>query len=456
MPKSILLIEDDAQLRSAIHSFLDRLNYRVESFGNVESALKSVEANGCDLILSDVKMPGLTGHDLLEHASRKFPQIPIILMTAYATIEKAVDAMKAGAYDFLVKPFSLNVLEIAVQSAFLDQDSLESKEEGEPISKVSDQFKTKDPKMLEIIESLKKVAATKATVLIQGESGTGKELLARMVHNFSPRAKRIFVAINCAAMPDTLLESELFGHERGAFTGAVSKQIGRFEISSNGTILLDEISEMSLSMQSKLLRVLQESEIYRVGGVQPLPLNLRIIATTNRNLYDYMKAGNFREDLFYRLNVVPIYVPSLRDRREDILYLSTSCLEEFGILHGRKPPKLSGAAKDKLLNYDWPGNVRELRNSMERVVLVGNFDVIGESSASLIKDIGSQINFADTGMKLKDIEKEVILSTLDRCGGNKTKAALKLGISLRTLRNKLKGYSDVPDEERVEDSEVKC
>ncbi|EKD41357.1 MAG: Strongly similar to sigma 54 response regulator, partial [uncultured bacterium] len=247
-------------------------------------------------------------------------------MTAFGTVEKAVEAMKNGAYDFLVKPFSLNVLETAVNAALMDRQPILKRENVSTndsgmfqsavttrvgLKKISERFFTKNARMIEIIDNLKRVATSKATVLIQGESGTGKELIARMIHEFSPRVERIFVAINCAAMPDTLLESELFGHEKGAFTGAVARQIGKFELSNNGTILLDEISEMSLTMQTKLLRVLQECEIYRVGGIKPIPLNIRVIATTNRDLYSYMKAGHFREDLYYRLNVIPITMPPL-------------------------------------------------------------------------------------------------------------------------------------------------
>lgn len=459
--KKILLIEDDASLRTAIETFLTRLHYQVHSFPDVESAIKQVNVE-CDLILSDIMMPGLSGYDLLKYVRKKFPNIPIILMTAYGSIEKAVEAMKNGAYDFLVKPFNLTVLETAIQAAFLDRhsrvekgvfasfDPFQSTSPHSGINRVGERFITHCPQIIDIIENIKKVASSKATILIQGESGTGKELIAKMIHDFSLRKNRVFVAINCAAMPDTLLESELFGHEKGSFTGAISRQIGKFEVSNNGTILLDEISEMSLPMQTKLLRVLQECEIYRVGGTKPIPLNLRVIATTNRDFYQYMKQGHFREDLYYRLNVIPVIMPALRERGDDVLLLAKEFLQEFAVLHARKTLEIDEVAKKKILSHPWPGNVRELRNAMERAILVGDFEVIGEEIISEKKSRLSVLagNNFETGMTLEEIEKQTIISTLDRCGGNRTKTAFTLGISLRTLRNKLRSYGIHPEPHR--------
>lgn len=458
----IVLVEDDASLRGAVDSFLRKSNFQVQAFDRAENALKAVD-DGCDLVLSDVMMPGLTGFQLLDVVKQKSPKTPVILMTAFGTIEKAVDAMKHGAYDFLVKPFSLNLLETAIQSAILDKKSLNERESGDmPVledagsvksvrfggAKVSERFITNNPKMLDLIENIKRIAPSKATVLIQGESGTGKELIAKMIHEFSPRSERIFVAINCAAMPDTLLESELFGHEKGSFTGAVARQIGKFEHSNNGTILLDEISEMSLTMQTKLLRVLQECEIYRVGGVKPIPLNLRVIATTNRDLFQYTKDGNFREDLFYRINVIPIFVPPLRERGDDVVLLSQEFLNEFAALHARPTMTIDDSIKKRIKNHPWYGNVRELRNAMERAILVGDFDVIEEGNIGSVApgktyesaDAGDSETQFKKGMTLNDIEKVVILKSLEECDGNKTHTAARLGISLRTLRNKLSAY----------------
>ncbi|HBF13378.1 MAG TPA: sigma-54-dependent Fis family transcriptional regulator [Deltaproteobacteria bacterium] len=454
--KKILLIEDDPTLRNAIEAFLIKQGYELRVYDNVSKAMKEVGPD-CHLILSDVMMPGLTGYDLLGYVRKHFPTIPVILMTGYGTIEKAVEAMKNGAYDFLIKPFSLNVLEMALKSAFLDfphdlpGETKNTEKYPTAQIKASDRFLASNIKMKEILSNLRRIAQSKATVLIQGESGTGKELIAQMIHEFSPRANRIFVAINCAAMPDTLLESELFGHEKGSFTGAVARQIGKFELSNNGTILLDEISEMSLSMQTKLLRVLQECEIYRVGGTQPVPLNLRVICTTNRDLHQYTKQGNFREDLYYRINVIPITLPPLRERGDDVLFMAREMINEFSILHARKSPELDESAKQKILSHPWVGNVRELRNAMERAVLVGSFDVI-ENGAILLPNEktnrisqGPAADYVEPGLSLAEIEKRVILTTLDRFHGNRTKTANELGISLRTLRNKLKTYGVAGD-----------
>lgn len=451
--RKILLIEDDHSLKSGIEAFLQKLGFQVTSCNDAESALKIINEE-FDLILSDVQMKTLTGYDLLKFVRKRYPNLPLILMTAYGTIEKAVVAMKNGAYDFLVKPFSLSVLETALNAAILDRQAILSlKDASVEIDsqsflsphilpqKVSERFLTASPKIIDIIENLKRIAPSKATVLIQGESGTGKELIAHMIHEFSPRSQRIFVAINCAAMPDTLLESELFGHEKGAFTGAVARQIGKFELSNNGTILLDEISEMSINMQTKLLRVLQECEIYRVGGIRPIPLNIRVIATTNRDLFQYMKQGHFREDLYYRINVIPVMVPPLRERGNDLLLLAQEFLNEFAILHGKKAISLDEKAKRKILHHLWHGNVRELRNAMERVVLVDDFDVIEESGLTTgPKEKAVTSSFIDSAMSLADLERRVIVETLDKFEGNKTKTANQLKISLRTLRNKLKSF----------------
>ncbi len=458
--KSILLVEDDVSLRFAIESFLSQhVEYEIKSVGNVESARKELEKREYDLILSDVKMPGESGYDLMEFVKQKKRGALVILMTAYGTIEQSVTAMKNGAYDFIVKPFQLTTLEIVIRGAFEDRDNMrlnaaisapaEEAKTDNPVKVTNKNFITNNVKMKELIENLRKVAASKATVLVQGESGTGKEVLANMIHDFSPRRNKAFIAINCAALPDNLLESELFGHEKGSFTGAIQRQIGKFELSDGGTILLDEISEMSLNMQTKLLRVLQECEVYRIGGNKPVPLNLRVIASTNRDLYKYMKDGYFREDLYYRINVIPINVPPLRERGDDVVTLAEFFLEDFAKTHDRANLQLDELARYKILNYPWQGNVRELRNSMERAVLVGNFDqIINEgppanpNGASQVTSSGAEQSTVDAAcdITLDEMEKRVIYETLRRCKGNRTKTAEKLGISLRTLRNKLKAF----------------
>lgn len=460
--KAILLVEDDGSLRNAIEAFLSKNSeYLIKAVADVLSAKSELLAKEYDLVLSDVKMPGGSGFDLLEFVQTQNQTTVFILMTAYGTIEQAVAAMKAGAYDFIVKPFQLTTLENVVRSALTDQENLIR----QTINSEADQFKdgeksfiTKNTKMLSLLDNLKKVASSKATVLVQGESGTGKEVLARMIHHYSPRRNKAFVAINCAALPDNLLESELFGHEKGSFTGAIQRQIGKFEVSDGGTILLDEISEMSINMQTKLLRVLQECEIYRVGGNKPIPLNLRVIASTNRDLYTYMKEGHFREDLYYRINVIPIMVPPLRERGNDVLVIAEHFLDEFAQLHDRARLMLDELARYKILNHPWQGNVRELRNAMERAILVSNFDQVGTVDPnkiptsildSVAQNSGSlqhshinshTITAGGPDMTLGEIEKRVIFETLRRCGGNRTRTAEKLGISLRTLRNKLKAF----------------
>lgn len=455
--KQILLVEDDVSLRSAIESFLSSdKQYTIKAVGDAGAARDEIEKTSYDLILSDIRMPGGTGYDLLELAKKVRPGVPFVIMTAYGTIEQAVSAMKNGAYDFLLKPFQLSTLENVIKSALSDAIILASAPilAADPERKGEKVFITNNTRMQDLIENLKKVAASKATVLIQGESGTGKEVLAQMIHQFSPRRGKTFVAINCAALPDNLLESELFGHEKGSFTGAIQRQIGKFELSDGGTILLDEISEMSLNMQTKLLRVLQECEVYRIGGNKPIPLNLRVVASTNRDLYRYMKEGNFREDLYYRINVIPIFVPPLRERGEDVLVVANHFLDEFAQVHVRPRIKLDELARYKVMNYPWHGNVRELRNAMERAVLVGNFDqivneevvtatagtVAGNKTANLSTERKAEEAAADHTMTLDEVEKRVIYETLRRYNGNRTRTAEKLGISLRTLRNKLKAF----------------
>ncbi len=378
-------------------------------------------------------------------------------MTGYGTIEQATKAMKLGAYDFLEKPFELSKLDYVIRSAFDEDISSVPVSDGPLPENIvfghnGKVLITRDANMLNLVSNLKKIANSKATVLIQGESGTGKEVLASMVHYYSPRRDHPFVAINCAAMPDNLLESELFGHEKGSFTGAIQRQIGKFELANGGTILLDEISEMSMNMQTKLLRVLQEREIYRIGGNKPIPLNIRVIASTNRDLYDYMKAGHFREDLFYRINVVPVHVPPLSERGNDVIELGDYFLDEFARIHERDRIPMDESARQKIRQHPWDGNVRELRYAMERVTLVGGFDQIAfdQSTQTLaqIKRTGAasmsslttsaQAFQSDLNGSLADIEKQFICETLKRCEGNRTKAAKHLGISLRTLRNKLK------------------
>jgi len=460
----VLLVEDDVSLRFAIEAFFSQMDdVQVKTSGSLQTAKKLLTKNKFDVVLTDIRMPGGSGYDLIGYAKECENDSVFVVMTAFGTIEEAVNAMKTGAYDFIEKPFELTQLESVVRNAY--QEKLNRVLTGTTETDISknlstsqsncieqQRFITENQRMNELLESLKKVASSKATVLIQGESGTGKEVLANLIHTNSSRHNKPFIAINCAALPDNLLESELFGHEKGSFTGAIQRQIGKFELSDGGTIFLDEISEMSLNMQTKLLRVLQEHEVYRIGGSKSLPLNLRVIASTNRDLFAYMKAGNFREDLYYRINVVPINVPPLRERGEDVIVLANDFLQEFANMHNRDQVELDELARFKIRNYPWHGNVRELRNAMERATLVGNFSqIISEdmlvnnaNSSTLTANQESSGSFLDMSqdMSLEEVEKRVIFETLRRYNGNRTRTAEKLGISLRTLRNKLKAFRE--------------
>lgn len=461
--KHLLLVEDDIPLRIAIESYLGQQEHlEIKCVKSLEAAKRALEKSHFDVILWDVKMPGSVGFDLLEYVRQRHLSCPVVLMTANATIEKAVNAIKMGAYDFIVKPFKLDTIQNVICAALLDAGkisrlsttlSLPAEGERAHAEKFRKAFIARDQHMRKLLTHLEKVAASKATVLIQGESGTGKELLARMIHESSPRRDKPFIAINCAALPDTLLESELFGHEKGSFTGAIQRHIGKFELSDGGTIFLDEISEMSLNMQTKLLRVLQECEIYRVGGSGPIPLNLRVVTSTNRELFRYMKAGHFREDLYYRVNVIPLTVPPLRARGNDVICLAEHFLCEFAAIHNKPLIELDEKVRHKIRNYPWYGNVRELRNFMERAILIGNFDqIVGEDlvperqkapeifKAADGQSVPQKFGRDTVNMSLSDVEKGVICETLRRFNGNRTRTAEQLGISLRTLRNKLKTF----------------
>lgn len=459
--KKILLVEDDTSLRNAIQIFLSRSgNAHVTAVADARAAKIELKSEAYDVVLSDIKMPGGSGMELLEKIQTLSPKPVFILMTGYGTIEQSVKAIKLGAYDFLEKPFELDKLKSVIDAALQDSSSYQPRSDSEFTGPVVFEnagkiLITQNSHMLDLVNNLKKISNSKATVLIQGESGTGKEVLASMVHYYSPRRDHPFVAINCAALPDNLLESELFGHEKGSFTGAFQRQIGKFETANEGTILLDEISEMSMNMQTKLLRVLQEREIYRIGASKAIPLNIRVIASTNRDLYQYMMAGNFREDLFYRINVVPVNVPPLRERGQDVIELSSYFLDEFAKTHERPRLHLDEQTKQIILGHSWQGNVRELRNAMERASLIGNFEQLGLDirSPAFVPPIHQSAGHVSTVFQppgdvfqsnvhacLADIEKEFIVETLKRCQGNRTKAAKHLGISLRTLRNKLKSF----------------
>ncbi|MBH0195317.1 MAG: sigma-54-dependent Fis family transcriptional regulator, partial [Nitrospira sp.] len=371
----ILVVDDDPSMRTALMESVRRLGYTVQGAVDGADALERVGRFRPWLVLTDLKMPRMTGLELIKELKARAPQSAIVLMTAYGTVETAVEAMKQGASEYLLKPFSMDLLERVIANL---KEGRETEGGAVPSLGTADNraILTQDPGMVRLLSTLEGVAASQATVLINGESGTGKELLARFIHSRSPRAHRPFIAVNCAALPDGLLESELFGHERGAFTGALIRKIGKFEMAHTGTLLLDEIGEMTMGLQAKLLRVLQEREVDRVGGREPVPVNIRVIATTNRTLYREVEQNRFREDLYYRLNVFPITLPPLRERLADIPMLARHFAAAAASRNGLPQPVLSEAALAHLQRMPWKGNIRELENVMERAVLLAGHGVI--------------------------------------------------------------------------------
>ncbi len=424
----LLVVEDDPALREALTDSLELAGYRVAAAADAESALAMLEREPCGLLLSDVQMPGMDGHGLLRAVKARHPGLPVVLMTAYGQIEKAVEAMRDGAADYLPKPFEPDRL-LAVVAKNLRADG------GEGGLLVAE-----DPASQAVLELARRVAATDATVLLTGESGVGKEVYARYLHRHSGRAKGPFVAVNCAAIPENLLEATLFGYEKGAFTGAAASQAGKFEQAQGGTILLDEVTELPVHLQAKLLRVLQEREAERVGGRAPVALDVRVVAASNRDLDECVRQGRFREDLYYRLNVFPLEVPPLRRRPGDIGPLARHFLERYADTVGRRGLSLSAAALAELTGYDWPGNIRELGNVVQRAMILAPGAVIGPEHLMLPRGIHRDGAQPAATRAIKDLEREMILQTLERCGGSRKRTAEALGMSERTLRYKLQRY----------------
>ncbi len=393
-------------------------------------------------IITDLRLGGASGLELFEAVRGRGHTQPVIMITAFATIESAVEAMKRGAFDYLVKPFSREALEAALRRALAPGTAAAPTARAlGPRPLGAKPLVTRDPEMQRILKMARVVAASQATVLIEGESGTGKEVLARLIHEHSPRAHRPFVGMNCAAVPESLLESELFGYEKGAFTGAASKKPGRFELAHTGTLLLDEVSEMHLSLQTKLLRVLQEREVDPLGGKTPVALDIRVIATTNRPLAQEVAAGRFREDLYYRLNVFPLCIPPLRDRLCDVPALVEYFLHKGALRHGQPAATITPEALARLMSRSWRGNVRELENAVERAGLLCEDGVIRPEHL-LPSDTAAAPRAAAAATTVWEAERDLILTTLERVGGNRTRAARLLGISIRTLRNKLRAYRE--------------
>jgi two-component system response regulator FlrC len=429
----ILIVDDDPSICDLINNILRIKSYEALIADNGQEAINILTQNhNIAAVITDVRMPKMCGEILLENVRRLFPDIPVIIITGYGTIDDAVELMKQGAYYYLPKPFSADKLLDVVDKSISDNRNKRM---------LSMDIITADPQMLSIIELVDTTAkkSRNTIFLIQGETGTGKELIAKRIHNINNPFNGSFVAVNCAALPESLLESELFGHERGAFTGAVSRKMGKFEFAHRGTILLDEITEVPLSMQAKLLRVLQEGEIDRIGGFSPIKVDVRVIATTNRDIKNEVANGRFRVDLFYRLYVIPIVIPPLRNRKVDIELLANHFLDKFSQSMGTT---ISKEAMEALKSYNWPGNVRELENAIRRAVLLcrGNTlsikDFFIEDDPYRLSSIPQSLE----GSTLRDIEKHIILNTLEKVGGDRFRAAEILGITTRTIYNKLQKY----------------
>jgi len=452
----ILVVDDDPLSRDFLTEAVQELGYLAIAASGAAEALAKIPKEGPDMVLSDLRMEGVDGLELVRRVSAQWPDLPCVLITAHGTIETAVQAMRLGASDFVIKPCSPESLEIVIEriertrrlvheNEYLRQEMIGS----EPPAMIAE-----SPPILELLRSAARIARSKGTVLLSGESGTGKERIAQYIHQTSPRAGGPFVRVNCAALSEQLLESELFGHERGAFTGAHKMRPGRFELADGGTLLLDEIGEISPNMQAKLLRVLQEEEFERVGGQATLRVDVRVIASTNRDLAKEVSEGNFREDLYYRLHVLPLEISPLRERREDVRPLAEHFAAQHARRNGLTTPKITDEARRRLEEWNWPGNVRELENVIQRAVILSQGGDIGPEellfgpgnvSPTTGAKPAAELNLHDPEFALAlannpmaDIERVAILATLEATRGNKTEAARRLGLTARTLSNKMK------------------
>ena len=442
---NILIIDDEETMRDSCRQTLSRDGHGIEVAESGSKGLSLLEAESFDLVILDLKMPGLSGMEVLKKIKQNDPEAMVIVITGYATVESAVEAMKRGAYDFIPKPFTPDSLRVIVKRA-LDRRELalenvllrDELQAGFEPGVIIGQSKS----MKEVEQLVQKVGPTDTTVLISGESGTGKELVARAIHRFSSRKDKPFVAVDCGSLVENLFESELFGHVKGSFTGATATKYGRFELANGGTLFFDEIGNISINIQTKLLRVLQEREITKVGSSQVVKVDVRIVAATNKDLHKAVKAGTFREDLFYRLSVVPITLPALCERRDDIPLLAHYFLRKYNKKRKKNIRAISDRAMKALVEYDWPGNVRELENAVERAVVLAEDDVISPSELLYygLSDETPSRSDAGKSQRLVDVEKEHIAKTLKMFNGHKGKTAERLGIDRKTLRSKLNKY----------------
>jgi len=446
--RSILIVDDEQTMRDFLQASLGN-RYRVRTASTGEEAWGHLQGDRFEVVLSDIQMPGMGGMGLLERIAGMSGDRPlVIMMTAFGTIGQAVEATRRGAFDYLTKPFGLEQLDhVLDQATAFERLRTENQNLRRNVVVRNNQHGLlgNNPAVIRLREKIAMIADSRGTVLLQGESGTGKEVVARAIHVSGSRKDGPFIRLNCAAIPETLLESELFGHERGAFTGAVQSRKGKFELADGGTLLLDEISEMPFAMQAKLLRVLQEREFMKLGAKYSTRADVRIIATTNRNLKEEIKARNFREDLYFRLNVIPIHITPLRLRKDDIPLLATHFCQNFCAENNKPVMKISEGALKTMLAMDWPGNVRQLQNVIERAVILGAGDLLDESLLGLADEIDAteKPRGISGDMTLKDMERELILRKLETTRGNRTQAAHELGISVRTLRNKLNLYTEM-------------
>lgn len=447
----ILIVDDEYDIRHGLANSLESLGYEVAEAGTGEEALFYLKnpANEVNFVITDYKMPGMDGFDVLKEAKKKNPDLPVVIMTGHGGVHHAVEAIQRGANDYLCKPFRFEELEKIVEKDLVAREmSEEACELPETLTKASSDMISNDPELLHILAKAERVANSDAPVLIEGPSGTGKELLARQIHDWSPRANEPWVAINCAALPAGLLESELFGFEKGSFTGALEKRSGKFEQANGGTLLLDEIGELDPILQAKLLRVLQEGEVDRIGGKKPMKVNVRIIATTNKSLESLVRQSKFREDLYFRLYGVRFGLPSLNDRKADIPLLAEKFLERNSLSMGRNLYFADGVL-ESLQGRLWSGNIRELERAVERAAILAESNEVSlkdfdfeKKDSGLIKAFGSPSNLESASRTIKEMERDTILSALEDNEGNRTHAAKSLGMSLRTLRHKLKTYRE--------------
>ena len=445
MKAKLLIVDDEKHIREGLEKALTMDGYDVELASDGQIAMDMIEEGDIDLVITDLKMPNLSGEELMKETVDRHPYLPVIILTGHGTIENAVEAMRNGAYDYITKPLNIDKLSLIVKRA-LENSSLK-RQNRELLNQLKKKYSFesiigKSEPMKKVFETIELVAPSRANVLIYGESGTGKELIADAIHHNSPRNQKPYVKVHCAAIPETLLESELFGHEKGAFTGAIARKRGRFELANQGTIFLDEIGEISLPMQVKLLRVIQQREFERVGGESPIKVDVRIISATNKNLKEEIEKGNFREDLYYRLDVVSIQVPPLREKKDDIPLMVHKFIEEFAHENNKPVEGITNGALSALVSYRWPGNVRELRNVIESIVVLTKSNIINEQDLPeyiLNKDEKSSLKLS-AGISLPEAERELILFTLENSGGNKTRAAETLKIGRKTLHRKLAEY----------------